>query len=66
MKYESDILEAIHESATEKFQLGLISEAKMREYDELCLSPEALQDNTTQCNIAHETSNTERADLVTA
>jgi hypothetical protein len=38
----------------------------MREYDELCLSPEALQDNTAQGNIAHETANIERADLVTA
>jgi putative transcriptional regulator len=66
MKYKSDILETIHESATEKFQLGFISEARMREYDELCLSPEALQDNTAQGIIAHETANIERADLVTA
>jgi DNA-binding transcriptional regulator YiaG len=61
MKYESDIAEMIHETATEKFQLGLISEARMREYDELCLTPEALQDNNT-----HETVNIEHADLVTA
>jgi putative transcriptional regulator len=66
MKYKSDIFETIHENATEKFQLGFISEARMREYDELCLSPEALQDNTAQCNIAHETANIEHADLVTA
>jgi DNA-binding transcriptional regulator YiaG len=66
MKYKSDILETIHESATEKFQLGFISEARMREYDELCLAPEALQDNTTQGNIAPEAVNIEHADLVTA
>jgi DNA-binding transcriptional regulator YiaG len=61
MKYESDILEMLHETATEKFQLGLISEARMREYDELCLAPETSNDNK-----AHETVNIEHADLVTA
>jgi len=65
MKYESDILEAIHESATEKFRLGFISEAEMREFDELCLTPEALRDNTAKGN-AHEAVNMERTDLVTA
>jgi DNA-binding transcriptional regulator YiaG len=66
MKYESDIAEMIHESAIEKFQLGLISEADMREYDELCLPEEALQDTAVHGNNAHETVNIERADLVTA
>jgi DNA-binding transcriptional regulator YiaG len=66
MKYESDIAEMIHESAIEKFQLGLISKADMREYDELCLTEEALQDNYNQSNIAHKTVNIEHADLVTA
>jgi DNA-binding transcriptional regulator YiaG len=66
MKYESDILKMIHEMAITEFQLGLISEAEMREYDELCLPEEALQDATAQGNNAHETVNMERADLVTA
>jgi DNA-binding transcriptional regulator YiaG len=66
MKYESDIAEMIHETATEKFQLGLISEARMREYDELCLVPETSNDNNTHGDIAHETVNIEHADLVTA
>jgi len=48
MKYESDIAEMIHEKAMTEFQLGLLSEAEMREYDELCLPPEALQNNTAQ------------------
>jgi DNA-binding transcriptional regulator YiaG len=60
MKYKSDILETIHESATEKFQLGFISETRMREYDEMCLSPDALQDTAAQGDIA------KHADLVTA
>jgi len=62
MKYESDIAEMIHENATINFKLGFISEARMREFDELCLTPEALQGNT-----AHgTTANIEHADLVTA
>jgi hypothetical protein len=35
--------------------------AEMREYDELCLSPETSNDNN-----AHETVNIEHAELVTA
>jgi len=51
MKYESDILEMIHENAIAEFQLGLITEAEMRKYDKLCLPEKALQDN------AHEVVN---------
>jgi DNA-binding transcriptional regulator YiaG len=65
MKYESDIAEMIHEKAMTEFQLGLLSEAEMRKYDELCLPEEALQDNTVHGNIAPETV-TIHADLVTA
>jgi DNA-binding transcriptional regulator YiaG len=61
MKYESDILEMIHENATINFKLGFITEEEMREYDELCLAPESSNDNNT-----HETENMENADLVTA
>jgi len=71
MKYESDILEMLHENAMTEFKLGLISEAEMREYDELCLPEEALQDKaaqgaTTQGIIAPEAVNIEHADLITA
>jgi len=61
MKYESDIAKTIHEVALAGFRLGIVSEAEMREYDELCLTPEALQDKTAKSNSAHET-----ADLATA
>ena len=66
MKYESDILEMIHENAIANYKIGIFSEADMREYDELCLTPEALKDNTAHGDIAHETVNIEHADLVTA
>ena len=62
MKYESDILEMLHEKAMLEFKLGLISEAQMRKYDELCLPEEALPDNTAQ----GATVNIEHANLITA
>jgi len=37
MKYESDALKVIHEGAIDKFKAGIISESRMREYDEMCL-----------------------------
>ena len=40
MKYQSDILEMIHENATTNFEIGAISKARMREYDEMCLAEE--------------------------
>jgi len=66
MKYESDIAEMVHENAMLDFKLGFISEAEMREFDELCLTPEALQDNTAQGAAAPEAVNIEHADLITA
>jgi DNA-binding transcriptional regulator YiaG len=66
MKYESDIAEMIHENAITDFKLGFISEARMREFDKLCLTKEALQATTAQGNIANETVNIKHADLVTA
>jgi len=62
MKYESDILETIHESATEMFAIGAISEERMREYDEMCLA------SKTDSSEASDTQKTEikHAELVTA
>jgi DNA-binding transcriptional regulator YiaG len=37
MEYKSEIFEVIHQSATAKFEIGAISAARMREYDEMCL-----------------------------
>jgi putative transcriptional regulator len=62
MKYESDILETIHESATEMFKIGAISEERMREYDEMCLASET---DDTEPSAAQKTK-TEHADFVSA
>ena len=60
--YESDIAEMVHENATINFKMGFISEARMREYDKLCLTKKALKNKTAQGAAA----NIEHADLVTA
>ena len=38
MKYKSDIFKVIHQDAVEMYKVGGITEASMREYDEMCLS----------------------------
>ena len=38
MKYKSDIFKVIHQDAVEMYKVGGISEASMREYNEMCLS----------------------------
>ena len=38
MKYESEILKVMHQEAIEMYKIGVITEARMREYDEMCLS----------------------------
>ena len=52
--YESDIAEMIHENKMTEFKLGLISEARMREFDKLCLTKKALKAKTAQGATAHE------------
>jgi len=39
MKTKSNILEAVHETATGLNRLGFIDQRKMRKYDALCLEP---------------------------
>ena len=60
--YESDIAEMIHENATINFKMGFISEARMREFDKLCLTKKALKNKTAQ----GATANIKHAELVTA
>ena len=38
MKYESEILKVIHQDAKAMYKIGAITEARMREYDEMCLA----------------------------
>jgi putative transcriptional regulator len=54
MKYKSEIYEVVHEDAVAMHEIGAISEAKMREFDEMCLvhEPEAVY--TTEDTAAME------------
>jgi putative transcriptional regulator len=40
MKYKSEIYEVIHQDAMADFEVGAISEARMQEYNEMCLVQE--------------------------
>ena len=40
MKYKSEICEVMHQDARADFEVGAISEVRMREYDEMCLVQE--------------------------
>ena len=64
MKYKSEILEVLHENAVEMYKIGGITEASMREYDEMCLanpktenkSPVYADDNSVNVeHISHAT-----------
>ena len=44
MKYKSEIYEVVHQDAMANFEVGAISEAKMREFDEMCLVRESETD----------------------
>ena len=40
MKYKSDAYEASHLDAVALYEIGAISEARMKEYDDMCLVQE--------------------------
>ena len=37
MKYKSEIYEVLHQDAMADFEVGAISETRMKEYDKMCL-----------------------------
>ena len=57
-KYKSDAFEAIHEDAMADFEIGAISEARMREYDEMCLiqEPETAYEKNSTITEEHVTA----------
>jgi DNA-binding transcriptional regulator YiaG len=58
MKYRDEIFEVIHQDATANFEVGAISAAEMREYDEMCFAQEP--------ETAQETAKTEHVSPVIA
>jgi putative transcriptional regulator len=55
MKYKSEIFEVIHQDATANFEIGAISAAEMREFDEMCLAqePETAKETAETTKTAH-------------
>jgi len=47
MKYESEALKVMHQDAKEMYKVGAITEARMREYDEMCLKNYKAAKNTS-------------------
>ncbi|MDR3161855.1 MAG: hypothetical protein LBU28_09615 [Spirochaetaceae bacterium] len=39
-KYRSEALQVIHEDMEDMHQLGIISDGRMKEFDEMCLAPD--------------------------
>jgi len=54
MTYKSEIYEIVHQDAAAMLEIGAISEAKMREFDKMCLVQEpktaSLTENTLETN----------------
>ena len=48
MKYKSEICKVMHQDATADFEVGAISEARLREYDKMCLVQEGETTNLTE------------------
>ena len=48
MKYKSEICEVMYQDALYDFKAGVISEAEMREYDEMCLVQESETSNESE------------------
>ena len=57
MKYKSEICKVMHQDAVADFEVGAISEARLREYDEMCLVREGETD--------HSAENSQKTDITT-
>jgi DNA-binding transcriptional regulator YiaG len=57
-KFNSEACEAIYEEVTAEFEAGLISEAEMKEYAELCLvqEPETAYKPEKSMTMEHATA----------
>lgn len=55
-KYESEVLESVHQSALALYAIGAISKTTLREFDEACLTPAPLQIPAEQIKELRERS----------
>jgi len=66
MKYESKILEVMHKEAMEMYKIGAITEARMSEYDEMCLSKPKTKIKSSSVFTDNNSVNIEQIRHVTA
>ena len=59
-KFQSKILQAIHEDAKGMHRLGIISDAEMREFDEDCLVQEPKPTRKGKAAVSAKTGHTGR------
>ena len=53
-KYKSEIYEVVHQDAMANFEVGAISETRMKEYDEICLVQEPEQNYNAELSVELE------------
>jgi len=66
MKYESEALKVIHQDAKEMYKIGAITEARMREFDELCLSNPKTEKKSSSAYANNDSANTKQISHATA
>jgi len=66
MKYKSEILEVLHENAVEMYKIGGITEASMREYDEMCLINPKIENKSSPVYANENSVSIEHISHVTA
>jgi DNA-binding transcriptional regulator YiaG len=55
-KYEKEQLKVCHDSARALYRIGAIDAARMREFDEMCLTPEVAPSQRTVNGIAKQSN----------
>ena len=66
MKYESEALKVIHQDAKAMYKSGVITEARMREYDEICLPSPKTKNKSSPVNANDNSVNVEHISHATA
>jgi DNA-binding transcriptional regulator YiaG len=66
MKYESEALKVIHQDAKAMYKSGVITEARMREYDEMCLPSPKTKNKSSLVNTNDNSVNVEHINHATA
>jgi DNA-binding transcriptional regulator YiaG len=66
MKYKSEILEVLHENAVEMYKIGGITDASMREYDEMCLANPKTENKSSSAYANKNSVNIEHISHATA